>query len=135
MNKVALARFKEELNITDLGVITEQLRMSKHYGYCPAYASNLPDFTIASQQADYLLKAFPGYLWKVQVRDGILTCVNDTIACDFGFNLKVKMLDSDGKVIYKFGAGLLEMYHMRAKYDSDQVSSAKKDLRGNLVRC
>lgn len=134
MSSVSTARLKEDLGVNDLRVVTEQLRMQKLYGYVPAYGANLPDLSLAAEQVCWLLKDFPGYLWKIQIQDQVLTCVNETLHPDVGFNLLVKMLDNDGKVIRKFGAGLLDMFGQPEKLNADYILDAKKDLRGNLVR-
>ncbi len=134
MSRVAAARFKEDLSIDDWGVIREQLRMEKAFGYVPAYASNLPDLHLAADQVQWLLRAFPGYGWKVQVRDGLLTCVNDDLAPDYGFNLKLTMLDNDGKVIRRFGSKLLEMFGMPESFKVDHWLDAPKTQRGALIR-
>jgi hypothetical protein len=130
-----IGQLKEDLHVDDMRVITEQIRMVKHYGYCPALASNLPDFSIASQQVDFLLKEFPGYRWIVSVQDKLLLCVNETLQVDYGFKFPVTMFDVDGRFIRKGGAQLLEMYGVQTKYSIDHIADAKKDLRGNILRC
>jgi len=135
MNSVDLISLKEDLGVDDWRVIPERFKMEKHFGYLPAYAKNLPDQRLAADQVGWLIQAFPGYKWKVQVRDTILTCLNETLSGNWGFTLRVRMLDNHGKVIRWFGASLLERYGMRRdKANLERILEASRDLRGNMVR-
>lgn len=118
----------------DLEVVRLQVKMETQYGYVPAYAGNLPDLHLALDQVIWLRHDFPGYRWKIQIRDGLLTCVNEDLAPDYGFNLRLTMLDNDGKVIRWFGSRLLEMYGMPEEFKVDHWLDAPKTHRGALVR-
>lgn len=125
---------KEQFQVDDLAVLELQGRMLKRYGYVPAFASTTIDLALAADQVGWLLQEFPGYQWKVEVSQHLLTCINESLAGNYGFHIHVKHLDNDGKMIRFMGAGLLERYAQPEKLKLDHLLTARRDGRGNLVR-
>lgn len=127
------AKLKELLHVEDLEVIHRQIRMKNRYGYVPAYGPTLPDLNTAWDQCQWLMKDFPGWPWMVEVRRGFLQCVNPMLHSEYGFKEHVRRLDSDGRVIRRYGVGLLERFGQGPRLDEDQYLTSKRDVRGNLV--
>jgi len=113
----------------------EYTKMVNHFGYLPVYGATLQDIRQAKILFGHLISVYPGYRWVVEVRDTIISVINETLAPDWGFRLKESMLDNDGRVIRRFGGELLEQYQMkRAGIDPTQIVEAPRDLRGNVMR-
>lgn len=111
------------------------LNMERIFGYVPVYGPTINDLKFAATQFEHINKAYPGYRWVVEYRDSVLTVVNETLAHNWGFRLRHKMLDNDGKVVRQFAGTLLERYNLTrgAKVDHE-VAALKRDARGDAVR-
>ena len=133
---MAIIDYATNLDVRDNGArLAEYAKMVKVFGYLPACGPTMQDIRQAKQLFGYLIAAYPGYKWVVEVRDTIISVTNETLAPNWGFRLKEKMLDNDGKVIKQFGGQLLEHYNMkRGKADITQLIEAPRDLRGNVAR-
>lgn len=93
----------------------EQLKLQKHFGYLPVYGPTMPDITQGKIILAHILRDFPGFHWVVEVRDTIITVINEDLAPNWGFRLRDSQLDNDGKVIRSFAGGLLERYSKKVK--------------------
>jgi len=84
---------------------------------------------------DHILSLYSGFRWVIEVRDTIVSVVNETLAPDWGFRLKTSMLDNDGIVIKRFAGELLERYNLSRSHAVDQeIAEKSRDLKGNLER-
>ena len=111
------------------------LKMSKQFGYVPVYGPTMNDLRFAMQMFSYIIMDYPGYKWVVEYRDSILSVVNESLAPDWGFRLRHKMIDNDGKVIRKFAGMLLERYGLsRGAVVEEELAEKPRDLRGNVAR-
>lgn len=113
------------------------------YGVTWGYSSDLGSMWITSNvldapQAKWLTEKvatkYPGYQWCVQVRCGLVTVRNFTLAPDFGFHINPKDMDNDGKVFLTMCGELLERYQQnRGRADIDAIVTAKRDIRGAMA--
>jgi len=109
--------------------------LSNQFGYVPVYGPTMNDLRFAMQLFSYIAKEYPGYKWVVEYRDTIVSVVNETLAPDWGFKLRDRVLDNDGKVIRQYAGMLLERFDMdRGRLDTDELAEKPRDLRGNVVR-
>ena len=111
------------------------MRLNKQFGYLPVYGCTISDMTYAMSLYDHIIKAYPGYRWVIEYRDSIISVVNESLAPDWGFKLKYKMMDNDGLVIKRFAGALLERYNLSAgPRNDDELNEKPRDLRGNILR-
>lgn len=113
----------------------EYLKLQKTFGYLPVYGPGIQDVKQGEILLDHILKAYPGYRWVVEVRSGVITVINETLAFNWGFRLKDYMLDNDGHVIRGFAGELLERFKLsRGPKNENELKELKKNLRGEYVR-
>jgi len=109
--------------------------MIKHFGYLPVYGPTMLDVETGQNLLKYLTEEFPGYKWVIEVRDTIVTVINETLAPDWGFRVKEGLLDNDGKTIRLMAGELLERYGVsRAAADQVELDALPRDARGNIKR-
>ncbi|MDI6790828.1 MAG: hypothetical protein QME44_09090 [Thermodesulfobacteriota bacterium] len=122
--------------VTDVGLIQEQLRLSRYFGYLPVYASTTTDFSYGKIVLAWLIEACPGYLWIVEVRDEVVSIWNADLGSSWGFRALVKEVDNDGDMIKSAAHELLAQYGVRnTRADQDElVHGLKRDARGDAVR-
>lgn len=128
--------YATNLDVADNGKrFYEYRKLIKMFGYLPVYGPRIEDINYGKQLLGFIVSAYPGYRWVIEVRDSVISVVNETLAPDWGFRLKVHMLDNDGVVICRFAGELLERYEMkRAGLDYLRLAEAPRDLRGNVLR-
>jgi len=133
---MAIIDYETNLDVRDNNQrFHEYTKMVSHFGYLPVYGATLQDIRQGKLIFGILIQHYPGYKWVVEVRDTVISVVNETLAPDWGFRLKEHMIDNDGKVVRQFGGQLLEQYDMkRQKADHRRLAETPKDLRGNIVR-
>lgn len=74
------------------------------------------EMATCAQVGELLHTAYPGHIWRVEVRQGLVTVHNLMLSGRWGFVLKVTSLDSNGKAVIMAGGELLERYNLsRAK--------------------
>ena len=113
----------------------EYAKLQKHFGYLPIYGPTIEDVRYGKQLLGHIVSEYPGYKWVVEVRDTVITVVNETLAINWGFRLREKMLDNDGKVIKQFAGKLLEAFYLkRAGHDPAEMAGLKKNARGEYQR-
>lgn len=107
------------------------LKMIQAFGYLPVYGPTIADIHQGQVLLDHILRAFPGYRWVIEVRSGVITVMNETLAMNWGFRLKDKMLDNDGVVIKRFAGELLERFRLsRGAKRNEELAELKKTPRG-----
>ena len=113
----------------------EYQKMAKAFGYLPVYGPTMADVQTGKILLDHILSLYSGFRWVIEVRDTIVSVVNETLAPDWGFRLKTSMLDNDGIVIKRFAGELLERYNLSRSHAVDQeIAEKSRDLKGNLER-
>ena len=113
----------------------EYVRAIRTFGYLPIYGPTIEDVHYAKELVNYIMSEYPGYRWIIEVRNGMVTCVNETFCPDYGFRLYVSQLDNDGKEIKRWAGGLLERFGVpRSKMVVGMVDELVKDSRGNVKR-
>ena len=111
------------------------MRLNKAFGYLPVYGPTMLDVETGQRLLEYLLKDFPGYKWVIEVRDSIITVINESLAPDWGFRLKEHLLDNDGELIRHMAGELLERYRVpREAMNKQTMAELPRDLRGNVAR-
>lgn len=96
------------------------------------------EMTVASQVGELLHVAYPGYVWRVTVLQGVVTVHNAMLSGQWGFLLKIASLDPEGKVVVRAGGELLERYNLtRAKNKragQEEMKEVERDFRGEAIR-
>ena len=111
------------------------VELTKVFGYCPIRGCSMSDLTTAENLLKAIIRDYPGYQWVVEVRDTIVTVVNETLASNWGFRLRERILDNDGKVIRSFAGGLLERYKLKAgAMNPERVAEIPTNPRGERER-
>jgi hypothetical protein len=109
----------------------EILKLERAFGYLPVYGPTIEDMKYGQNLLGHILSRYPGYRWVIEVRDQIITVVNESLAPDWGFRLKERMIDNDGHVIRRFAGELLERYGIKQMRD---LNECPRDARGNVVK-
>jgi len=110
-------------------------QMMHHFGYLPVYGRSMADVTTGRKLLKHLLDVFPGYRWVLEVRDGIIKVVNESLAPDWGFQVREEHLDCDGYVIKGMAGELLERYGVsRGALNRDELNALPEDARGHVLR-
>ncbi len=122
--------------VTDINLIREQLKLSRHFGYLPVYASTGPDFHYGKIVLAWLLEACPSYRWIVEVRDGVISIWNANLGSSWGFRILIKAADNDGNMVKSAAHELLARHGVRnAKADQDEIAHGlKRDARGEAIK-
>lgn len=111
----------------------EFVRMRRAHGYIPVYGPTIEDIHFGQQLLEHILKAYPGFRWVIEVRDTIITVVNETLQKNYGFRLRVSMLDNDGHVIKRWAGELLERFGIPAtSIRHDILAEKPKTARGEI---
>lgn len=106
----------------------------KMFGYQPFFGPTLNDMRQACSLFFVLDREYPGYHWVVEIRDGLCTVMNETIATNWGWRRPANCLDADGKVIKMVGGGFLERVGLKRGGITDKIQDLATDLRGNIKR-
>jgi len=115
--------------------LTEAIKMQAAFGYLPVVGPSMPDVALGKKLLAHILQSYPGYQWVIEVRDTIITVMNETLDSNWGFRLKEKVLDNDGKVIVRFCGELLERYRLkRGAMEFDAVNALPNGGRGSKKR-
>ena len=110
-------------------------KMIKEFGYLPVYGPTIHDVRTAQNLFGWITQEFPGFKWAIEVRDTIVTVINETLAANWGFRVREGKLDNDGKIIRLMAGELLERYGVARKAaDAKALADLPKDARGNIKR-
>ena len=94
------------------------------------------EMTIAKNVGDMLNRVYPGYLWAVNVRGGIIHVKNLYLSGKWGFTEKLPGVYSASSLeaTMKRGAGeILERYKSsRQKFKADEWAGLKKNFAGHF---
>lgn len=99
----------------------------------------LMNYELAKVVCDFLMAKYPGYLWRVNadIRGGIVNILNGDVSYEKGCTLLVADLypvEQGRKHVLKAGGEILERAKLhRGKMREDEVATAKRDLRGNII--
>ena len=111
------------------------MKLTKYFGYLPVYGPSMSDVTQGQNLLMWLLQDFPGYKWVIEVRDTIITVLNEDLAANWGFLVRAEKLDNDGKVIRLMAGELLERYGLKRQGMNEQeMAEAPKDFSGRIAR-
>jgi len=114
---------------------TAYRKMTQHFGYLPVYGPTMIDVETGQKLLKYLTEEFPGYKWVIEVRDTIVSVINETLDPNWGFRVREGLLDSEGKIIRLMAGELLERFGVvRGKANKDELNEVPRDARGNIKR-
>ena len=97
------------------------------------------NFELAKVVCDYLMEAYPGYLWRVNadIPGGIVNILNGDVSYEFGCTLMAADLIHQGeakKLVKKAGGEILERAKLhRGRMKEQEVADAHRDVRGNII--
>lgn len=88
---------------------------------------------------DHLMRLFPGYLWAVNsdIKNGVVNILNYDVSTVSGFRLLLTDLadpSTTGRELMLAGGEILERAGFnRGKMKEDEVATAVRDVRGNVI--
>ena len=94
---------------------------------------SLNDHMLAKNVAEKLEEKYPGWLWAVTVKDGVVGVKSLRLSGNWGFILHADKIDNDYKMVVMAGGEILERYKQhRSKFDEDRYMDLEMDNRGQL---
>ena len=94
---------------------------------------SLGDHVLAKNVAEVLDKKYPGWLWAVNVMDGVVTVKSMLLSGNWGFVLHADKIDNDYKNVMRAGGEILERYNQnRGKFNQTNYSDLKMNERNQL---
>ena len=93
--------------------------------------NSLNELLLSKKVGEHLNKHYPGHLWAVHVRGGVVMVQNLLLSGKWGFILKEKDLDPDLKMVMRAGGELLERYNVsRGRLSNASMANVKKSNTG-----
>jgi hypothetical protein len=93
----------------------------------------LNDHILAKNVAEVLDKKYPGWLWAVNVMDGVVTVKSMLLSGNWGFVMHSDKIDNDYKTVMRAGGEILERYNQkRGTFNQDRYSDLYMDDKGQL---
>jgi hypothetical protein len=93
------------------------------------------DHTVAKNVAEHLEKKYPGWLWAVNVMDGLVVVKCMRLSGNWGFVLHEEKIDNDYKAVTQAGGEILERFRQKTesfKRSEDNYSELQMDNVGRL---
>lgn len=97
------------------------------------------NFELAKIIGDFLVKTYPGYLWRVNadIIGGIVNILCNDVSTEMGCTLMTRALTDPvaaEKLVRKAGGEILERARLhRGRMKEDEVATAQRDIRGNII--
>ena len=94
---------------------------------------NATDHTLAKNVAEKLEEKYPGWLWAVNVMDGVLSVKSMRLSGNWGFVLHTDKIDNDYKMVVMAGGEILERFRQKRGQFSDTLyNDLVMDTTGKL---
>ena len=94
---------------------------------------SLGDHVLAKNVAEVLDKKYPGWLWAVNVMDGVVTVKSMLLSGNWGFVLHADKIDNDYKNVMRAGGEILERYNQKTgKFNQTKYSDLKINEKNQL---
>jgi|TARA_R110002012_G_scaffold216211_2_gene387311 hypothetical protein len=91
------------------------------------------DHTLAKNVAEKLEEKYPGWLWAVNVMDGIVAVKSMRLSGNWGFVLHSDKIDNDYKMVVTAGGEILERFRQkRGEFNDTLYSDLRMDHKGKL---
>lgn len=93
--------------------------------------NSLNELLLSKKVGEHLNRHYPGHLWAVHVRDGLIIVQNLLLSGKWGFVLKEENLDPDLKMVMRAGGELLERYNVsRGRLSDASMANVQKSSTG-----
>jgi len=91
------------------------------------------DHTLAKNVAEKLEEKYPGWLWAVNVMDGVLSVKSMRLSGNWGFVLHTDKIDNDYKMVVMAGGEILERFRQkRGAFNNTLYNDLVMDSTGKL---
>ncbi len=91
------------------------------------------DHTLAKNVAEKLEEKYPGWLWAVNVMDGVLSVKSMRLSGNWGFVLHTDKIDNDYKMVVMAGGEILERFRQkRGEFNNTLYNDLVMDSTGKL---
>lgn len=93
----------------------------------------LNDHILAKNISEKLEEKYPGWLWAVNVQDGVVTVKSMRLSGNWGFVLHSDKIDNDYKMVVMAGGEILERFKQaRSKFNETKYHDLVMDQKGRL---
>lgn len=92
------------------------------------------EMSVCKRVGDVLHKHYPGHMWGVNMKQGVIQVMNFALSGQWGFQIKEENLDPEDKVVIAEGGELLERFNVeRSKMNPDEMNDKIRDARGQVI--
>ncbi|MFA5137347.1 MAG: hypothetical protein WC279_14145 [Sulfurimonas sp.] len=104
-------------------------KKAKYYRMTPAQEK-----AWAKRIGDHLHRYYPGHLWAVGVEHGVAKIYNLLLSGRWGFQIALKDIDAEMRVIMRAGGEVLERYRQKRGWvNPESCFLVPKDIRGEKI--